>query len=53
MKICIHRIWKLCYNLHPRLRNSPDEALNDIVDPIGCSQKILRYIICGLTNKSN
>ena len=45
MKICIHRIWQLCYDLHPRLRTTPEEAINDIIDPIKASQKIFREIM--------
>ena len=48
-KIIIHLMWQLCYNLHPRLRSTPEEALNDIVNPIECSQKIMAEIV----NKDN
>lgn len=41
MKICIHRIWQLCYNLHPRLRTAPRQAIDDIIDPTHSAQVIL------------
>ena len=51
MKINIHHIWQLAYHLHPRLRSSPEEALNDIAYPIECSQKIVKDIIKEFNNE--
>jgi hypothetical protein len=51
MKICIHRIWQLCYELHQRLRTTPEEALNDIIDPLEASQKILFDLVQMIKNK--
>jgi hypothetical protein len=48
MKICIHRIWSLCYELHPRLRNTPQEAMSDLLNPIETSQKILNEIVANI-----
>ena len=50
-KINAHLLWRLCYNLHPRLRSSPEEAANDILNPIESSQTILRNIVEELKNK--
>lgn len=44
-KINIHLILNLCYIYHPRLRRTPEEAIDDIIYPIECSQKIMRDII--------
>lgn len=45
MKACIHQIWWLCFNIHNRLRSTPQEGINDIIDPIGVAQKIYRDIM--------
>jgi len=39
LKITIHLLWQLIYALAPRLRSTPDEAIQDILNPIGSSQK--------------
>ena len=46
-----YRIWQLCYDLHPRLRKTPEEALNDIIDPIGASQKNLFDLVQMMKDK--
>lgn len=53
MKIIIHLIWSLVYDLAPRLRNTPEEAIEDILDPIKTSQKELEKIIKFIKNKRN
>jgi hypothetical protein len=53
MKINIHLIWKLSYKLHPRLRNTPEEALYDIINPLESSQKIFLEILDKLKNNKN
>ena len=37
MKIITHLHWRLCYDLAPRLRNNPEEAIQDILYPIETS----------------
>lgn len=51
MKIVTHLIWSLCYELSPRWRQTPEEALNDIVDPIKTSQNELKIIIHNIEQK--
>ena len=51
MKICIHRIWQLCYRLHPRLRSTPEEAIHDALYPIETSQQIVKDIIESFSKK--
>jgi len=45
MKITIHLLWQLIYQLAPRLRSTPDEVIQDILNPIGSSQKEFEKII--------
>lgn len=51
MKITIHLIWQNIYELAPRLRNTPEEAIEDILVPIKTSQKEMKKIMEYIRNK--
>lgn len=49
MQINIHVLWQHCYEMHPRLRYNPEDAIY----PITCSQKIMKDIIDELNELEN
>ena len=51
MKIITHLQWRLCYDLAPRLRETPEEAIRDILYPTEASQKEMIKIIHHLETK--
>lgn len=51
MKITIHLIWQLVYDLAPWLRSTPEEAIQDILDPVKTSQYQMEKIIEYIKNK--
>jgi hypothetical protein len=53
MQINIHVLWQQCYELHPRFRNNPEDAMRDAIDPITCSQKIMKDIVDELNELEN
>lgn len=52
-RICIHQIWFLCYNLYPRFRNNPNDAIYDALNPIESSQQIFKEIMDELCKQKN
>lgn len=45
MRITTHIIWQKCYKCHPRFRATPEEAIKDILNPIECSQQLMKEIL--------
>ena len=52
-KMTTHLTWKLSYELSPRLRSTPEEAIEDILYPIRTSQKEIYNIMMMLEKKYN
>ena len=53
MKIIIHLLWQYLYKLAPRLMDTPEEAIGDILCPIEASQREVKKIMFYLEQKHN
>lgn len=53
LKITTHLMWKLCYQLAPRFHSRPEDAIQDILEPIKASHREMKKIMLMLEKKYN